>query len=119
MQPAPVHFTGRLVCLMGPSGGSHLDQFMAMVVDNGLGYSIGMPAGGYSNTWEWEEVLKFPFSRKPVARFMWNIGHSIRPNGEILEGNPAQVDETLPPTGTNFRQYYSMLVERAHTWLDK
>jgi hypothetical protein len=60
LEPAPLHFTGSLVVFSGPRRGSHLDQFVATVVDNDLGYVIGMPAGGYSNTWEWEETLTFP-----------------------------------------------------------
>ncbi len=112
-EPADVHFSGPLVCLFGPHGGSHLDQFASIVVDNKLGYSIGMPAGGYSNTWEWEETLVFPISKKPVVEFMWSIGHTIRPNGEILEGNPAQMDVYLPITRDNYLDYYEILLSRA------
>lgn len=112
-RPASVHFTGKLVCLLGPHGGSHLDQFAAMVVDNELGHTIGMPTGGYSNTWEWTEVLELPGSGQPLASFMWSIGHTIRPNGEILEGNPAQVAERLPLSRDNATRYYELLVGRA------
>ncbi len=118
VKPAKVHFTGRMVCLLGPYGGSHLDQFAATVVDNDLCHTIGMPTGGYSNTWEWEEVVEFPLSGKPVVEYMWNIGHTIRPNGEILEGNPAEVKESIPVTARNYEDYYDILFERAYTWLD-
>ena len=74
---------------------------------------MGMSTGGYSNTWEWEEILIFPISKKPIVLFMWSIGHTIRPNGEILEGNPAKVDEHIPLTRDNFLSYYSMLLSRA------
>ncbi len=113
LQPAPVHFRGPLVVLSGPHGGSHLDQFVSIIVDNDLGHVVGMPAGGYSNTWEWEEVLTFPGTAQPVVRFMWSIGHTIRPNGQVLEGNPAQVDELLPVTRENFALYYDLLLGRA------
>ncbi len=113
LQPAPLHFTGPLVCLFGPQGGSHLDQFAAQVTDNGIGYTIGMPTGGYSNTWEWEEVLTLPGSERPLVRFMYNIGHTVRPNGAILEGEAPPVDEFVPLTRENFREYYSLLMERA------
>lgn len=113
LQPAPVHFRGPLVVLSGPSGGSHLDQFLAIVVDNDLGHVIGMPAGGYSNTWEWQETLTFPGTDQPVVAFMWSIGHTIRPNGEVLEGNPAAVDEWLPLTRENSSRYYTLLFDRA------
>ncbi len=117
LQPAPVHFRGPLVVFSGPYGGSHLDQFMSIVADNELGYIIGMPAGGYSNTWEWEEVLTFPGTDQPVTGFMWSIGHTIRPNGEVLEGNPAQVDEWLPLTAENGARYYELLFEAALRYL--
>ena len=113
LQPAPVHFTGPLVVFSGPHGGSHLDQFMSIVVDNDLGYVIGMPAGGYSNTWEWEEVLTFPGTEQPVVGFMWSIGHTIRPNGEVLEGNPADVHEWLPLTAENSSRYHDLLLDAA------
>lgn len=117
-QPADVHFTGPLVCFFGPRGGSHLDQFAAMVVDNGLGHTIGMPTGGYSNTWEWSEVLTMPGTGRPLVEFMWSIGHTIRPNGEILEGNPAEPAERLPPTAENYQSYHALLLERAYAHLD-
>jgi len=114
IQPAEIHFRGPMAVLLGPHGGSHLDQFASIVADNDLGPIIGMPAGGYSNTWEWEETLKFPTTGKPVVHYMWSIGHTIRPNGEVLEGNPAPVDEAVPLTRDNFSDYYEQLLERAY-----
>jgi hypothetical protein len=118
LQPAPVHFRGPLVVFSGPNGGSHLDQFMSIVADNELGWIVGMPAGGYSNTWEWEEVLHFPGTEQPVIGFMWSIGHTIRANGEVLEGNPAQVDEWIPLTSENSHRYYETLLARAFEHLE-
>ena len=118
IHPAKVHFTGKMVCLFGPWGGSHLDQFSSIVNDNDLAYTIGMPTGGYSNTWEWTEKLKFPISKQYVTTFMWDIGHTIRPNGQILEGNPAPVDEFIPVTSENYQEYKSHLLERALEWLN-
>ncbi len=117
LKPAPNHMKGRLVVFFGPWGGSHLDQFSAMIYDNGIGYTMGMPAGGYSNTWEWSETLVFPKSKKPVAEFMWNIGHTIRPNGEVLEGNPAPVNLYIPVTRDNYLNYRKMLLKKAQEWL--
>jgi hypothetical protein len=74
---------------------------------------MGLPCGGYSNTWEWEEVLTFPISKKPVVHYMWSMGHTIRPNGEIQEGNPAPVDESIPVTRDNYLNYYPTLLSRA------
>lgn len=117
LKPAPVHFRGPLIVFSGPRGGSHLDQFVAIIVDNDLGHVIGIPAGGYSNTWEWEETLVYPGTEQPVVQFMWSIGHTIRPNGEILEGNPAPVQEPVPLTRANFQEYYDLLMQRALTKL--
>ena len=68
MKPAEVHFTGKLIAFFGPWGGSHLSQFSAMIYDNNLGHTMGMPDGGYSNTWEWEEDLIFPISKKTSSK---------------------------------------------------
>jgi hypothetical protein len=117
LQPAPVHFQGPLVVFSGPDGGSHLDQFISIVADNELGPILGMQAGGYSNTWEWEEVLTYPGTDQPVVGFMWNIGHSIRPNGEILEGNPAEVTHPIPLTAENAGEYHDILMAEAFRYL--
>jgi hypothetical protein len=113
LQPAPVHFRGRIAIIGGPHGGSHLDQFLSMFADNDLAVVVGMPTGGYSNTWEHEEVLHFPGTERPVAEFMWNIGHTLRPNTEILEGNPVVPDVYLPLTRKNFRTYDGTLLRLA------
>lgn len=113
LRPAAEHFTGHMVCWYGPYGGSHLDQFAAITFDNDLCVSLGMPTGGFSNTWEWDETLRIPSSGRPVANFMWNIGHTIRPNGEILEGNPPDVTEHIPLTAENHETYYDMLMARS------
>ena len=85
LQPAPVHFIGSVAIMNAITwGGSHLDQFMAMFVDNELATFVGVPTGGYSNTYEEEEVLYFPGRTGPVVEFVWTIGQTIRPNGEIL-----------------------------------
>ncbi|MEE4213474.1 MAG: hypothetical protein V2I34_00310 [Bacteroidales bacterium] len=117
--PAEKHFTGNAVCLFGPHGGSHLDQFASIVIDNKLAYTVGMSTGGYSNTWEWDEDLVFPISGKPVVNFMWDIGHTIRPNGEVLEGNPAQVDKYIPQGRDNYLNYYDLLLDEALSYLNR
>lgn len=113
LEPAPVHFRGPIAIISGPSGGSHLDQFVSIISDNGLGPVVGMPPGGYSNTWEWEETLTLEPGGQPLVGFMWNIGHTLRPNGEILEGNPVEVDEWIPLTADNVADYYGILLDRA------
>jgi hypothetical protein len=113
IDPAPTHFRGGLVVLLGPKGGSHLDQFAAQVGDNGVGILLGMSAGGYSNTWQAEEVLRFPSDGRPILGYMYSMGHTIRPNGQILQYSPAPVDEEIPLTGANFLTYHADLIDRA------
>ena len=48
---------------------------------------------------------------------MWTIGHTISPKGEIVEGNPAPVDEYLPLTRKNASGYVDALIERALVYL--
>jgi hypothetical protein len=109
-EPAPVHFRGRLACIFGPQGGSNLDQFGAMVVDNDLGLTVGMPLGGYSNTWEFTETLHMPQTGEPLVEYMWSIGHTIRPSGEVLEGNPAEPEIRIPLTAENFASYHDVAI---------
>ena len=117
MQPAPRTFSGRLVFMCYPDAGSQLDQMAAMFIDNDMGYSLGMPCAGHSNTWEWEEMLQSPTDGRSLVGFMWTIGHTIRPNGEVLEGNPPAPDDFVPLTAENYPGYYDRLVERALTHL--
>ena len=122
MEPAAERFTGEKVMLFFPWGGSNLDQFASMVGDNpqtGI-HTIGMTMGGYSNTWEWGETLEVP-GVGPVD-FEWDIGHTIRPNGEVLEGNPSHAAEWIPFTRDNFDRYFELLMTRAldhlgHQWV--
>lgn len=50
---------------------------------------------------------------------MWSIGHTIRPNGEVLEGNPAEANDYVPVTRQNFVGYRSHLQRRALQFLKK
>ena len=119
LHPAAAHFRGPFGIISGPSGGSHLDQFVSIAVENGLGPVVGMPPGGYSNTWEWEEVLTFPGTDQAVVGFMWNIGHTILPNGEVAEGNPAAVDEWMPLTADNVGTYYGDMLGRVLALMER
>ena len=119
LYPAKEHFTGPMVLLTAPSACSGADQFAAMFIDNELGLSIGMPEGGCSNTWEWDETLKFPISGKPVAGFSWTVGQSIRPNGEVLEGNSAVPRMFVPLTRDNYAKYYDILLGHALSYIEK
>jgi len=89
------------------------NQFMATVLDNEPAAIIGVSAGGDSNTCEWEEVLRYPWAHQPVGGFMWSIGHTIRPNGEVMEGNPADVTYPLPLPSENAGHDYEILLPEA------
>ena len=55
---------------------------------------------------------------QPLVSFEWSIGHTLRPNGEVLEGNPPQPDVYIPITRDNFRWYHPMFLNRAVAALD-
>ncbi len=117
ISPNDVHFKGRLVALFGPSSGSQIDQLSSILVDNKLAYCIGMSTGGFSNTWEWREEITNPNTGHVICNFMWTIGHTIRPNGEILEGNPPKVDDVIMPTKDNFLYYKNVLISKSMAYL--
>ena len=120
LQPAPIHFSGKMAIINARTwGGSHLDQFMAMYVDNDLATFIGMPTGGYSNTWEGDEDLVLPETGRPLVTFQWSIGHTIRPNGEVLEGNPAMPNNYIALTRHNFQGYHWLLLDTGIAALDQ
>ena len=48
---------------------------------------------------------------------MWNIGQTIRPNGEVLEGNPPTVNEYIPLTAENHKTHYDQMMTRSHAIL--
>jgi len=93
------------------------NQFTAIALDNELGAIIGMPGGGDSNTWEWEGVLRYPGTDRPVVGFMRSPGRTIRPNDEILEGNPADVTHLFPLTSENAGHDYELLLAEAYPYL--
>jgi hypothetical protein len=118
LYPAKEHFTGPMVLFTSPQSCSGADQFAAMVIENNLGLSVGMPEGGCSNTWEWEEVLKLPSSGKPVVQFAWTAGHSIGPAGRVTEGGSAIPRVLVPLTRDNHLEYYDILMGHALKYID-
>jgi len=113
LAPAAVHFSGRIACITMPFAGSHIDQVVAQLHDNGLCTQIGMPLGGYSKTWVGSEVLRLPGSGRPLVRFEWSCGNTIRPNGDVLESNPALPHIPLPQTRDNLHRHHALLVDAA------
>lgn len=119
MEPADRHFTGGMTVWLSPRGGSHLDQFASQVIDNDIGHTMGMATGGFSNKWWTSETLRFPTTGRPILDYEWSMGHSIRPNGETLQYNPAQPDEFIPQTRENYFDYHPMLLERTLKRIDE
>lgn len=119
LAPASPHFRGNLVLLVGPFSRSQNDQVAAMVADNDLGRLVGMPTAGTSNSWEWVEPITLPGATREIARFMYSIGQTLRPSGEVLEGNPPAPHEPVPMTRENFERYDDELLRRALDWLKR
>ncbi|MET3925729.1 hypothetical protein [Devosia sp. 2618] len=113
LEPAPVHFTGSMVMLTMPFSGSHIDQVAAQISDNRMCVAhIGMPLGGFSKTWVGTEVLTLP-TGKPIVGFEWSCGNTVRPNGQVLESNPAVPDVPYPVSRANFRSHHDDMLEQA------
>ncbi|MDN5204287.1 T9SS type A sorting domain-containing protein [Fulvivirgaceae bacterium BMA10] len=118
MDPALERFTGKVVMISGSNTGSQVDQCVAMMIDNGIPViSLGMPCGGYSNTWEYEPYYNFPEGSDNWFEYHWNIGHTIRPNGEVLEGNPALPEYPYLLSSENFETYYDDMIQAAEDTL--
>ena len=118
IEPADRHFTGGLTVWLSPEGGSHLDQFASQVVDNDIGHLMGMHTGGFSNSWWTSTTLEMPTTGEPIVEYEWSMGHSVRPNGEVLQYNPAEPHEQIPITRENYFEYHPMLLERTLERLD-
>ncbi len=118
MDPAEERFFGKIAMISGSNTGSQVDQCAAMMIDNEIPIaSFGMPCGGYSNTWEYEPYLNFPEGSDNWFEYHWNIGHTIRPNGEVLEANPALPEYPYDLTSGNFSTYYNDLIKAAEDTL--
>ncbi len=117
MRPASTRFTGKKVVLTFTLGGSQYDQFCAMLVDNNDPdvHVMGMPAGGYSNTWEWGETIRLPNGTS--IGWEYDVGHTVRKNGEALEGNPAIPHTVVPFTRDNHSTYFKDLIIKAENYL--
>lgn len=113
LDPAPVHLTGPMVMLTMPFGGSHIDQVAAQIADNRMCVAhIGMPLGGFSKTWVGTEILRLP-SGQPIVGFEWSCGNTIRPNGDVLESNPAVPDRPYPVTRENVQHHHAGMLKQA------
>jgi hypothetical protein len=103
-------FGGEIIVISSSQGGSNLDQMYSMFIDNNIPcYSVGAQTGGYSNTWEYNDEINDKEGRQ-LCEFMWTIGQTIRPNGEVLEGNPAVPDQVINLNKNNYSTYWSDLI---------
>ena len=66
---------------------------------------------------EYEEVLTFRGTDTPIVRWAWTAGQTIRPNGGVLEGNPAMVQDYVPLTRRNYEAYARDLIDRAEGYI--
>ena len=48
-----------------------------------------------------------------MVQFQWSIGPTVRPNGEVLAGNPAQSEIYIPLARDNFRECHRLLLDTA------
>ena len=93
-EPDPQHLTLPVVVLSGPACISSCDQFVAVVADNGLGKLVGLPSAGASAPFR--APRKFTLANGQTFSITLNVGLTWRPNGDALEGNPAQPDLVFP-----------------------
>lgn len=93
--PDTSHKKFNVAVLSGPVCMSSCDQFVAMVKDNGIGKVLGLPSRGADSPMRAQKA----FSLKNGDKFslIFSAGNGYRPNGELLEGNPAKVDYYLYP----------------------
>ena len=118
LRPAELHVQGNVVYLFSSEVDGVVDQLSALVIDGGLGWSIGTPTGGRGTDWRWSETLELPGTDKKIAAFMWSIARIVRPNGELLDGNPPTPHDPIAVTAESWAGWYTSVLERALAYLD-
>lgn len=89
-QPEPYTKKFKVFVLAGPRCVSACDQFVAIMKDNGIAKIVGLPTnGGHS---PFRAFLPLSLKNNSVVKIRITTGEGYRPNGEPLEGNPAQPD---------------------------
>jgi len=81
--------------LSGPGCISSCDQFVSLIKDNNIGRVVGLPSRGADSPTRAKKEFVFKNGEKFSMVFTTAIGY--RPNGELLEGNPASVEYYLFP----------------------
>jgi hypothetical protein len=98
-KPSALGLHYKTALLTGPYCVSSCDQFAAVFLDNGFGPVVGLPPAGASSPSRADVKLKLADGEEFSLGLSFGI--TYRPNGEVLEGNPARPTKTLYP-GPNY-----------------
>ena len=94
-KPSALGLHYKTALLTGPYCISSCDQFAAVFLDNGFGEVVGLPPAGASSPTRADARLKLADGETFSMTF--SFGVTYRPNGEVLEGNPARPTKTMYP----------------------
>ncbi|MFI5347834.1 MAG: S41 family peptidase [Elusimicrobiota bacterium] len=109
-RPAETGLNYKTFLLIGPYCVSSCDQFAAVFVDNDLGESVGLPAQGASSPSRADKTFKLADGEE--FSITLSFGITFRPNGEILEGNPARPHMTMYPGPNYLRKVLDAIASR-------
>ena len=88
--------------LTGPYCVSSCDQFVAAFADNAMGEVVGLPGCGASAPFRGRR--KFNLADGETFSITLNTGLTLRPNGEVLEGNPPVPTRLMYPRRNGLRE---------------
>ena len=99
--------------LTGPRCFSACDDFVAIMHDNGIASTIGLPTGAGDAPYSFDVTL--PLHNEPAAMLRVTVGVSFHPGSDDtpLEAHPVVVDVPLPPTAANRHDYLNTAIARA------
>jgi hypothetical protein len=101
--PPTTAFVGPTTLLTGPDCASSCDDFVAVLHDNKLARSVGMPTHGADSPVRVPLALKLADGTSVTLQL--TIGVNQRPGGQIVEGDPTPVDVPLYTTASNATGY--------------
>ncbi|MBM4059464.1 MAG: hypothetical protein FJ275_14705, partial [Planctomycetes bacterium] len=86
--------------LTGPGCFSACDDLVAILHDNGIAPTVGLPTAAGDSPYSFDTTL--PLAGGAAARLHLTVGVSFRPGSStILEGHPTLPDVTLAPDASN------------------
>ena len=99
--------------LTGPRCFSACDDFVAIMHDNGIASTIGLPTGAGDAPYSFDVSL--PLQNEQAATLRVTVGVSFHPGSDDrpLEANPVLVDVPLPPSSANRNAYLNTAIARA------